>query len=195
MSTIPSKRIPLGGFTSRLPTLEATLFEVSSNRYLTAILQLAQSVMRLGHLGKAPLFSTTVAAGALDDEEPFNGPQVELYEYITALSHSERLSVVPFLRRLGFSVLAAHEDDPTRPMELYLPGHALHPFHALDRLSEVPARTYLYATSPAMLRLRGVLWCTSRLLAWKKRAAAACWAPPYGTGYKRLCVRYEGGLV
>ena len=53
----------------------------------------------------------------------------------------------------------------------------------------------LYATSPAMLRLRGILWCTPRLLAWRKRAVAACWVPPCGTGYKRLCVRYEDGLM
>ena len=139
------------------PTLEETLREVAINPYLTAILQLAQA-----HACTSRLL----------------GAHIEIAcAHIESLSHAEKLAVVPHLRRLGYSVVVFRDsgDDLTSfPFRIHCPGKAHTP---KMRQGYSLNRVYYSATSPGMLRLRGFLWCTPRLMAWKWRAVVKANAP------------------
>ena len=99
------------------PSLEQTMREVATNTYLTAILQLAQSHMRHG-CGCVDCIDEKVA-GDIFEEEEHNSPQTDLMAHIESLTLDQKRAVIPFLRRLGFSVTVFH-DNVLR----HIPGHA-----------------------------------------------------------------------
>lgn len=158
-------------WSTAVPSLEQTMSEIVTNPYLTAIIQLAQNHMRHGY-GGVDCFDEMVA-GDVSENEEHNSPQEQLMAHIDSLTLDRKLMVVPFLRRLGYSVsVFCGESDC--PMSVDFPGKAVTPQR---RLSFRVPHTYYYATSPGMLRLRGVLWCLPRLLAWKWRAVLEANAP------------------
>ena len=113
--------------------------------------------------------------------------QQELHDLFDDMPLAEKRDVVPYLRRMGYCVvLGICDADPWTPFHVYLPGHMMRCYPNGWSAMWYPA------TSPGMLRLRGVMWCMPRLLAWKWRAVSACWTPPHGLGYKRLCEQYRG---
>jgi len=171
-----------------IPTLGETLREVATNPYLTAILQLAQARMRSGWCDVDCIDDEV--AGDVPEYEEHNQPQAELMAQISKLTHTEKLAVVPHLRRLGYSVAVYpewfHEMHLARrfcSFAVIAPGYACtpKPIPIAPRVegatSTYELRTYYYATSPGMLRLRGFLWCTPRLMAWKWRAVVKANAP------------------
>ena len=85
-----------------IPSLEQTMREVTTNRYLTAILQLAQSHMRHGCGGVDCI--DEMVAGDVFEEEEHNSPQIDLMAHIESLTLVQKQAVVPYLRRLGYSV-------------------------------------------------------------------------------------------
>ena len=150
---------------TRIPTLEETLLQVQSNAYLTAVLQLAHA-HRLSGYGGVDCMDEMVAGEIYEDEE-MNSPQLYLLGYIQDMPLDDKHAVVPYLRRLGYSVSVFHDFDESCPFSINFPGHAPTPKF---RTTFKVAHTFLYATSPSMMRLRGVLFCVSRLIAWKHRA-------------------------
>lgn len=164
-----------------IPSMEETCSEIVSNDYLRAIISLARSHQRSGFGGVDCIDS--MVAGDVEDEEEHNSPQQVLMDHIEGMTYAEKQAVIPYLRRLGYSLLS-FGDEGGIPFSIYFPGHA--PCEWDVRVGLRHGFTYLHATSPGMLRLRGVLWCLPRLLAWKWRAVHTCWAPPDGRGYKRL---------
>ena len=163
------------------PSLEQTMREVATNTYLTAILQLAQSHMRHGCDGVNCI--DEMVAGDIFEEEEHNSPQTDLMAHIESLTLDQKRAVIPFLRRLGFSVTVFHDDDTDDdcPMTICFPGKAPTP---KSRLTYRMPHTCYYATSPGMQRLRGVLRCIPRLLAWKWRAVVKANAPHQPGGWR-----------
>ena len=158
--------------------------EVTANPYLTAILQLAQSHMRHGCGGVDCI--DEMVAGDVFEEEEHNSPQTDLMAHIESLTLDQKRAVIPYLRRLGYSVTVfRHADDC--PMSVKFPGKAPTPKFRLTAYRVPP--THHYATSPGMLRLRGVLRCLPRLLAWKWRAVFKANAPDQPGG-KRWRAEY-----
>ena len=165
-----------------IPTLEETLREVATNPYLTAILQLAQQCARFGRTD-VDCRDMIVAAGIASEygifEDELSSPQAELLEDIRSLTHAQRLAVVPHLRRLGYAVTvySSRRGVPlSTPFTIDLPGEARRPGIRVFPVKR-QLETYHYATSPGILRLRGFLWCTPRLMAWKWRAIVKAHAP------------------
>ena len=94
---------------------------------------------------------------------------------IESLTLDQKRAVIPYLRRLGYSVTVFRDDHADDcPMSVHFPGKAPTPKF---RLTYRVLHTLYYATSPGMLRLRGVLRCLPRLLAWKWRAVLKANAP------------------
>lgn len=149
-----------------LPALEDVAREVGSNRYLVAVLQLAQRHAQ-HECGDVECHDEMVAGDVLEDEAQ-NSPQEELLAHIRTMSRRQKEAAVPFLRRLGYSVVVWHDGDDARPFSIRFPGKAR--ATKLRRLLRVP-HTPLHATSPGMLRMRGVMWCIPRLRLWRRRAA------------------------
>lgn len=148
------------------------MHEMTTNPYLTAIIGLAQSHMHLSYGGVDCI--DEMVAGDIFEEEEHNSPQIDLLDYIQSLTLDQKRAVIPYLRRLGYSVfINTSPDDDSCPMSINFPGKA----QAKFRLTYRFPFAYLYATSPGMLRLRGVLWCLPRLLAWKWRAVLKANAP------------------
>jgi len=50
---------------------------------------------------------------------------------------------------------------------------------------------YWYKSIGYLVRMRGVMWCIPRILAWKWRAVHKCWTPPNGLGFINLKRKYE----
>jgi hypothetical protein len=169
-----------------IPSLEQTMREVTANPYLTAILQLAQSHMRHGCGGVDCI--DEMVAGDVFEEEEHNSPQTDLMAHIESLTLEQKRAVIPYLRRLGYSVTMFRDDHADDcPMSIHFPGKAPTPKFQLTAY-RVPHTLY-YATSPGMLRLRGVLRCLPRLLAWKWRAVFKANAPDQPGG-KRWRAEY-----
>lgn len=150
---------------SAIPSLEETLHAVISNRYLSATVQLAHAHRDYGCSGADCI--DQMIAGDIHEEEEHNCPQLDLLHHIRGLSLQSKLSAVPYLRRLGYSVILFHDFDSTCPFSIQFPGRAQSP--SLRRSMRAP-HEYLYATSPGALRLRGFLWCSARLMRWKQRS-------------------------
>ena len=159
-----------------IPSLEQTMREVTANRYLAAILQLAQS--HRGHGCGGVDCIDEMVAGDVFEEEEHNSPQAELMAHIESLTLVQKQAVVPHLRRLGYSVAVFRDDHADGcPMRIHFPGKAQTTKFRRPPLTFRMPHTYYYATSPGMLRLRGVLRCLPRLLAWKWRAVLKANAP------------------
>ena len=147
-----------------VPSLERTLLELQRNPYLTAVVQLAH-LHKLNGFGGVDCFDQMVA-GDVTENEVHNSPQLDLLEYIRDMTLEDKHAVVPHVRRLGYSVIV-FDFDLECPFSLNFPGSA--PTPIFRETYQTPV-TLLYATSPPMMRLRGLLFCISRLLAWKHRA-------------------------
>ena len=151
--------------------------EIATNTYLTGVVQLIQDPMHQNR-GVVDCYNSMVAV---------------LMAHIESLTLDQKRAVIPHLRRLGYSVLMYRDDSADdRPMSIYFPGKAKTPKFRLTR--RVRLNTYYYATSPGMLRLRGVLWCLPRLLAWKWRAVEKANAPdkPGGKRWRAEYALYVG---
>lgn len=149
-----------------IPSVEELCNALVSDRYLVAVLALCQRHEALG-AGGVDVIDEAVA-GDLDSdaEEDFNSPQLDLLDHIGSLSKQNKLAVVPYLRRMGFSVFVWTEDDLHLPFVVHFPGKSV----GLHYVVTTRACVYLRSTAPGYLRLRGFLSCTPRLLRWKHRA-------------------------
>ena len=149
-----------------IPSFEQLCHALQRDRYLVAVLALCQKHQATGYGGVDVRDEAVAGDLDRDDEEEFNSPQLELLNHIDSLSVAEKLSVVPYLRRLGFSVIVWEEDELTLPFVVHFPGCSIVVKYALA----ARACVYLRSTAPGSLRLRGFMWCMPRLLRWKHRA-------------------------
>ena len=142
---------------------------LQNDRYLIAVLALCQNHKAYGCNSVDCIDS--MVAGDVDEEEEWNTPQRELWHHIDTLSAVDKLSVVPFLCRIGYSVLVWELDETTLPFTVDFPGKSMTPNTALNIIRNAPSgSTYYRSTAPGAQRLRGVMWCVPRLLRWKYRA-------------------------
>ena len=151
------------------PSLEELCIALQTDRYLISVLALCQRHLALG-CGGVDCIDWRVAGDEDDDEGPINDAVRDLSDFIDSLSALEKLSAVPFLRRLGYSVMVWVEDDTTLPFSVYFPGKSFSPTREERTLALVNDRVYHRSTSLGAQRLRGVIWCLPRLLRWKHRA-------------------------
>jgi hypothetical protein len=158
-----------------IPTLEATTRELMTNDYLSTIIHM----IKVEDNVRCPCRDVDVAA--------LVEINVGMSERIRRMSSVQKLEIVPYLCRLGYSVAVIQNGDC--PFEVQSPGHAATPKER--RTDYVLTHTYYYATSPGMLRLRGFFYHVWRLLAWLKRSREHYWACPYGCGYLLLNAQYR----
>ena len=113
-----------------------------------------------------------------------------LYDAITSMTYGEKIRVIPFLLRLGYSITYWPNDEPDLacPFSLTFPGKASTPKY---REGFSVGSIYLYSTSPGMMRLRGVMWCTPRLLRWRDRALKPYYHPDAPGGMANIAAGVE----
>lgn len=171
----------------RVPSLEETLSAVVSNRYLANIVRLAHEHQGQGYHGVDCI--KRWVAGYNDDDDQWIGDSVWLYDEIISMSYDEMISVIPYLRRLGYSVTYwPEEPDDACPFSIMFPGYAKRPNAAV--------LNNLYSMSPGMMRLRGVLWCIPHLVRWKNRVLQAYYHPraPGGMAHIAQGVKMVNGM-
>lgn len=161
------------------PSLEELCSALQTNRYLVSVLALCHRVQDSGFgsvdCGDGDVAGVDGVVGTLNDALR------ELLHFIDTVSETEKLSVVPFLCRLGYSVVVWLDEDAPSP---YAPApFSVHFPHLSFRLSSekrLLARSncvYYRSTSPGAQRLRGVVWCLPRVMRWKWRAIERGYAP------------------
>ena len=157
-----------------MPTLEDTMRELVTNRYLANIVRLAHENQELG-CGGVDCWVDMVAGHVDDDETDMTPSQQRLRDDLESMTYTEMVSAIPYLRRLGYSIVHYVEVDLNCPFAIYFPGHARNAIRA-RAISSQDCR-YMYSTTPAMLRMRGLLWTVPRLLRWKYRALQRYYHP------------------
>ena len=196
-----------------LPSFESVAELLMKDEYFAAIFHRAQTEQLLrtrGWMGavQIPCTANWVADacpsfGVLDpetDELVHPDPRDEFQEHISNLTRTEKLAVVPYLRRLGYCVRVHPADRQSASFDICLPGWAVTRREKL-RIQRLDFGEVLYATSPVMMYFRGflcVLRLAPRLKAWLRRARFELvhqhWAPPNGPGYLQLLDKYSEGM-
>ena len=157
----------------RVPSLDETLRAVVSNRYLANVVRLAHEHKDQGCRGVDCVKQWV--AGYNDDDGKWTKDSMWLYGEINSMSYDEMITAIPYLLRLGYSVTYWPEErDDACPFSIMFPGYA----ETLKRRKICRSGSiYLYSTAPGMVCLRGVLWCTPRLVRWKNRVLQAYYHP------------------
>ena len=164
------------------PSLEELCIALQTDNYLVSVLALCQRHSAVGY-GGVDCIDRLVAGDEDDDEGPLTDAVREQSDFVDRLSASEKLSAVPFLRRLGYSVMVWVEEDRTLSFSVFFPGKSF----PLNRERRSLARgdcVYHRSTSLGAQRLRGVMWCLPRVMRWKNRTLERAYAPG-GTMYLR----------
>ena len=158
-----------------VPPIEETLREVVSNRYLANIIRLAHEHKEWGY-GGVDCITSMVAGHDDHGDDEMTDVQHDFYHDIESMAYTEMESVIPHLRRLGYSVAFwPNQPDVNCPISINFPGFA----QTLKARRELASgrSVYLHSTSPGMMRMRGVLWCIPRILRWKHRVLTAYYHP------------------
>lgn len=147
-----------------LPTLEALVDMLRTNRWFCAIVQKAVKHRAWGLEG-----GVSAEPASFDDH------------YLRQLEYDDLVSVVPFVRRLGYPVILFFNKDQdqwfkiacaTFQRQFYVRGD----FISVRVGASYPGATYpirLHGTSPEQIRRRGLLKCVPRLLGMLRAARIA----------------------
>ena len=146
------------------PSLEQLGYALQNNCYLIAVLARCQLCKAFGSRGVC-CTDEDVAGYRAQDEENTEW----LLRHINTLSKEDKLSIVPFLCRMGYNVLVFPHEFVSFPFSVDLLGsQSLKAVLSYER-SACECK-YYRSTAPGAQRLRGVMWCVPRLLRWKHRA-------------------------
>ena len=177
----------------RIPPVEETLREVVSNRYLANIIRLAHEHKEWEY-GGVDCITSMVAGHDTHSDDEMTNVQHAFYHDIESMNYTEMESVIPHLRRLGYSVTFwPNQPDVNCPISINFPGYA----QTHNVRGEITSGSvYLYSTSPGMMRMRGVLWCIPRVLRWKHRVLTAYYRPlaPGGIAHVEAGVEMVNGM-
>ena len=164
-----------------LPTAEEFVHEMTTNRYLAAVLTLAHAHKDAGY-GGVDCSCHAVAGRHLNDERELDESEGEFCDELEQqTSLNEKRAITPFLQRAGFHVLLFEEEPDDCPMSIcwrQCPTHLavtqeiaqakrgfFYPKHRF------PSRTF------KIVRQRGVIKCVPKLLAWLRQARIRLAAP------------------
>jgi len=145
-----------------IPTLEALLAELREDNWLTTVVHYAAQ-------------NCMFASGMPHDIRPKNFDQ-PADEHLHSFNYTELVSIVPYVRRLGYCVTLYSHKDVDWPFAISHVGHGQRPLRAKEaRLAEYAHYRsrypiWLHGTSPAQIRRRGLLKCVPRLLGWLRAA-------------------------
>lgn len=162
----------------KIPKIVDVLNEITKNRYLSAIIQLCHNDESKGYRG-VDCYNSRVESMGLDDTIS-DFPDTLLSLEIEQMTVHEKISVIPFLLRFGYSVAVHQPVDDICPFTVDFPGSASSPFY---RKLFKPHK-YYYPTSPGILRMRAFLRCLPKLIAWKWRAVIVANHPSRPGGKK-----------
>jgi hypothetical protein len=164
-----------------LPTAEAFVHEMATNRYLAAVFTLAHAHKDLGD-GDVDCLCHAVAGRHLDDERDLDEFEGEFCDELEQqMSLNEKRAITPFLQRAGFHVLLFEEEPDDCPMSIswrQCPtrlavtqeiAQAKRGF--FNPMHRYPSRTF------KVVRQRGVVKCVPKLLAWLRQARVRLAAP------------------
>lgn len=142
-----------------LPTLEALGRELCTNQWLCAVIQRVVKKSAIGFTG-----GVWVTPGS------FKNNQVRNLEY------NDLVAAVPYLRRLGYTVVLFSDEDYSHPFKVGFrnqTGSNLAPSRE-DVLEHIcyggVFSIRMHGTSPKQIRRRGLLKCVPRLLGWLRQA-------------------------
>ena len=145
-----------------VPSLEELCAALRDNRWLCALVETARLQRDWSNDG-----------GVCATPETFHD------KYATGLAYDALVAVVPFLRRLGYSVMLFSDRSREHPFNVGYPGRTLPRPSMLDQdlFDHVergePYGVYLLGTAPEQVRRRGLLKCVPRLLGWLRAARIA----------------------
>ena len=142
-----------------LPTLEALGKELCTNRWLCAVIQRVVENDAIGFNG-----------GICVRQDSFKN------KHACNLEYNDLVAVVPYLRRLGHTVVLFSDEEQSHPFNVGFQGQPCSyiPHLHEDFLEHIncgeayPIR--MYGTSPAQIRRRGLVKCVPRLLGWLRQA-------------------------
>jgi hypothetical protein len=127
--------------------------QMMHNGYLLAILNL---MWRCELRNKAYMIASDAEVGLASD------PRCGMPQRLILMDRETRISVVPWLCKIGYSVLI-HPLETQAPFTIFREGYSLSKSHTF-------LGTYMRSTARELVAMRGILWCVPRFLRWKHRA-------------------------
>ena len=166
-----------------LPTAEAFVDEMITNRYLAAVLALTHARKDAGY-GGVDCINSSVAGRHLDHERDLDESELAFCDEFEEMSLNEKRAITPFLQRAGFHVVLYHDHDcpisinwcvgPTRltvTQDIEQAKRGFYCFNLEQSTHRYPPRTF------KIVRQRGVVKCVPKLLAWLRQARVRLAAP------------------
>ena len=170
-----------------LPTMEEVAHALVVRPWLAAVVYKAAQISYMGYGG-----------GGV---EPRDFPH-EDDDHLRHLEYDDLVSVVPFVRRLGYEVTLFSDEDPECPFSLGFVGYQFPWIHATEPRLKAYARgeydrylIHLHGTSPMQSRRRGLLKCVPRLLGWLRSARIALADPRRPGAIAALIQENEAGMA
>lgn len=170
-----------------VPSLEALANELRTNRWLCALLHHVVRQAAYGYKGGAHATPDSFGTEA---------------SYLRNLGYEELVAVVPYVRRLGYTVVLFSDVDPDHPFNVAFMDQSQHwclKLHHEDLLNHAQTgEEYgirLRGTSPTQIRRRGLLKCIPRLLGWLRQARIALADPRRPGAIEALDKELEDGLA
>lgn len=145
-----------------VPSLEELCTALRDNRWLCEIVERAAMQRYMLNHGGLPVRN-----------------DMHYGSYGKRLEYNQLVAVVPFLRRMGYSVMICSFENKGNPFNLGFPGRSLFRLSRLKAAMEeyvnegCTYNVYLHGTAPAQVRQRGMLKCVPRLLGWLRAARIA----------------------
>ena len=145
----------------QLPTIETLGLQQRTNPWLAAVCYRATQHASMGYGG----VEIIVSSFSHKDEVWFSD-----------LRYEELVSVIPCVRRMGYTVNVRSDRDMNNPFSVGF-GRSSHShlkeaesYLELHAHEVCPYRIKLHGTSPAQIRRRGLIKCVPRLLGWLRQA-------------------------
>ena len=166
-----------------LPSAEAFADELSTNRYLAAVLALAHA-HRAEDYGAVDCHNRLVAGNHLDADRDLDEFESQFCTELERMSQNQKRAITPFLQRAGFHVLLFEEDNDCPMSICWVDSLLRSPTHlevteAIEQakrgfgefVQHYPPRTFKVVCQ------RAVIKCMPKLLAWLRQARIRLAAP------------------